>query len=552
METETIVMCVGFFIVGIIIFYLLRNSCGCNVVEGQDETPPAESQLCSNIPIGGGACQFWPKPPSLPDENGQCATGYCAGGESNCKDCGGNWFVMGSPPVPPPVVKPVCNGQPQSDLLTVRRKTPAPDVFGYYGNSEGDVAGQVNLEDIPDVYNVLVLTFLLFDKNGNFYLSIQGNYAPSSRSEGSLLNFQNALKAWKLKPDPYGRQKHILLSIGGASFQKDNLPNLNTIEWYSNVEPGKASTISSDISEYPTKIKLIEGYEQFIDYFDPSTEIIDGIDLDMEGSNKNSQRLQLCATQDTHWIEFLNHFKIYNYVYSCAPEADNGSCGSYYKILKANLFTWYNIQFYNNKPSQINNQPFSTDIPCTDNDSPSNGLGIEWATFGIDPPQTWQDENSSGKSAFEFVVENIFSDRTNFHNTKFGVLVPGSDDYSIVEDQGGLVNCYDFNKFAYNVSNNNNIDTIGTWCIEQDVLLGNLCFTNQIKQLLTGTPSSTPCKARAPPPDTTKIYACTWNGSCDGLKEETWASCKACKKSGNGQTCMSERTNPPKWTLKTC
>ncbi len=69
------------------------------------------------------------------------------------------------------------------------------------------------------------------------------------------------------------------------------------------------------------------------------------------------------------------------------------------------------------------------------------------------------DENSSGKSAFEFVVENIFSDRTNFHNTKFGVLVPGSDDYSIVEDQGGLVNCYDFNKFAYNVSNNNNIDT---------------------------------------------------------------------------------------------
>lgn len=50
METETIVMCVGFFIVGIIIFYLLRNSCGCNVVEGQVKIQSLEEgALCAGM-----------------------------------------------------------------------------------------------------------------------------------------------------------------------------------------------------------------------------------------------------------------------------------------------------------------------------------------------------------------------------------------------------------------------------------------------------------------------------------------------------------------------
>ena len=102
------------------------------------------------------------------------------------------------------------------------------NVAGYYGNS-GDTTFDASLTEIPEAYNILILSFLIYD-DSKLKFNLQGKYngasadLTSSFSAADLTSsfsanteLKNAISAWKNKIDHWGRTKYALVSFGGET-----------------------------------------------------------------------------------------------------------------------------------------------------------------------------------------------------------------------------------------------------------------------------------------------------------------------------------------------
>jgi len=278
---------------------------------------------------------------------------------------------------------------------------------------------------------MLYLTFLEFDTQGNFILVIQGKYAEwGSRKVSGLIE---DIKLWKSKPDPWGRNKHVFVSIGGATFQPGNTINGNP----QNIVPGS--------SNYPNGEQLFQGFNKFLTQYGG---IFDGIDLDLE----NSSRI-LMKNKSSIWINFCQKIKSGGLLLSAAPEADNSSIQDYLFLIP--YLDFFMPQFYNNGPNQLYN---------------SYGIG-NWDLFPADTNWmtqrgAWQTENSHNVKAWWFVCYKLYQ-YINKKNLLLGPLVPSS-----MGAADGF-NCWDYAKFVNTVIDGE-VDILGCWCIEQDVAGGKM------------------------------------------------------------------------------
>ena len=410
--------------------------------------PPAVK--CASVPKGG--CSFY--------KCDQCispnAASYCVKGKTECEACGDNaiWCVNGKatprPPPPPPPPRPTQCYQTNHPVRTITRNFP--DVFGYFGNSEAAAGpGEQGFNTFPDIYNIVVLTFVEFDKNAKFTLVIQGKYASW---EGGKTALMSDAKAWLAKPDPFGRQKHIFISIGGATFQPGTF-----------VENDPAREIPPTATAgYPTYAQIYNGIIALTQEYGG---IFTGVDLDLEGESRAVFR-QLSPI----WLNVLHKLKEtssqgYTYKISCAPEADDRSLNDYMPYM--HLCDYVMIQFYNNGPSQV-----------------TNAYLVDWSDVTSDL-ERWNDEDNAWQHvcnlqpvrAWEYALMRIDEKIQNLPAKTQPVrvipLVPAST------QAAEKFNCWDYTQFCNGLIELN-APGLGTWCIEQD-RWNNYVFANAVSKM---------------------------------------------------------------------
>lgn len=202
-----------------------------------------------------------------------------------------------------------CGG---GSIPTVTETSPPKiDIIGYYGNS-GSVAESIPLiKDIPDEYNVLIITFASFPTaedpiEFNIIGPYYGDYVFPQKPDQLIQD----LALWKGRSDPYGRQRKVLVSIGGenGSFPSQGDPEV-------------------------IKEKLVE----FIEAYD-----LDGLDIDLEGKAVAGAGLL---------VEVIKALRGSGYLVTAAPEAAQTPLNAYESILP--LLDWVHPQFYNNGPNAV-------------------------------------------------------------------------------------------------------------------------------------------------------------------------------------------------------
>ncbi len=185
------------------------------------------------------------------------------------------------------------------------------DIIGYYGNSGNAISFIPRITDIPVEYNILIVTFADFPSiESPIELQIQGPYGGNYAFPDKPGQLIDDIAVWKSKPDPYGRSRKALISIGG---QNGHFPS-----------EGDPGTI---------KDKLVE----FIDAYN-----FDGLDIDLEGS----------TVQSTGSLtEVISYLKNSGYLVTAAPEAAQSPLNAYESIIP--LLSWVHPQFYNNGPNAV-------------------------------------------------------------------------------------------------------------------------------------------------------------------------------------------------------
>ncbi|MBW1803689.1 MAG: hypothetical protein JRJ85_23525, partial [Deltaproteobacteria bacterium] len=185
------------------------------------------------------------------------------------------------------------------------------DIIGYYGNS-GNVQSFIpRITDIPSEYNILIVTFADFPSIGSpIELQIIGPYVGNYAFPDTPSQLIEDMAIWKNRPDPYGRSRKVLISIGGQNghFPSDGDPDI-------------------------IKDKLVE----FIDAYH-----FDGLDIDLEGGT-----IQSTGSLTDVITYLMNH----EYVVTAAPEAAQSSLNAYQSIIP--LLSWVHPQFYNNPPNAV-------------------------------------------------------------------------------------------------------------------------------------------------------------------------------------------------------
>ena len=410
--------------------------------------PPAVK--CASVPKGG--CSFYKCDMCIDPK----AASYCVKGKSECEACGDSaiWCVNGKatprPPPPPPPPRPTQCEQTNHPVRTITKDFP--DVFGYFGNSEAASGpGQGGFDTFPDIYNIIVLTFVEFDKNAKFSLVIQGKYASWNEGKASLIRDANI---WLAKPDPFGRQKHIFMSIGGATFQPGTF-----------VENDPAREIPpTATANYPTYSQIYNGITALNQEYGG---IFTGVDLDLEGKSRETFR-QLTPVW-TNVIQMLKGKSPQGFTFkiSCAPEADDRSLDDYLPYM--HLFDYVMIQFYNNGPSQLTSK-----------------YNVEWSDVTSDLEQwknsedAWQHVcNLQPVRAWEYALmrldQKIQQLPAKTQPIQLIPLVPAST------QAAELFNCWDYTQLC-----NGLIELggggLGTWCIEQD-RWNNYVFANAVSKM---------------------------------------------------------------------
>jgi len=180
------------------------------------------------------------------------------------------------------------------------------NLIGYYGNSGACAMNGCTptFDEIPPAYNVIIMTFLNIDDNHNLKFEI------SSKAPVQLDNLASEIQSWKQSADPWGRQKLVLVSLGG---QNGHWP----------------STISD--------AEVVQKLGNFL-----RTHKLDGIDIDFEAG-----AIQFVEKN----IEAFRSLKNEGFVLCAAPEAAQSPLTAYRPILKD--LDWVHPQFYNNPPNAV-------------------------------------------------------------------------------------------------------------------------------------------------------------------------------------------------------
>jgi chitinase len=325
------------------------------------------------------------------------------------------------------------------------------NIAGYYGNSEQNtVAGGIRIADIPEEYNIIILTFLLFDISGSFKLVIQGLYADYGiRNIAGLITDINT---WKDLPDRWGRKKNVFVSIGGATFQPGYNANLDiTI-------PGE--------SNYPSSLNLFNGFKTFMGIYG---NIFTGLDIDLEGASRTVMK-----SKSSDIIEFISKVKTQypNFLFSIAPEADNQALADYIPLFNSIDIIW--PQFYNNGPNQIDG-----DTLIEGDWNAFNGDDWDWRNSCNDPKGCgiWQFQGSTyQKTAWQYVIEK-FKDKFSIEKD-IGLIVPAN----CCDKAASTYDKWDFANLKDEIDTSK-IKYVATWCIEQDKF-SNYSFSQTVGQLL--------------------------------------------------------------------
>ena len=116
------------------------------------------------------------------------------------------------PPIDPnPPVDPDDPDDDEPDPIIIPLPPNTVNVIGYYGNT---TQPSMSLDEINDTYNILTFTFIIFEDDKPV-LKMNGPYQTNGYDDPSKLN--PAMNAWRLTSDPFGRQKHCVVSFGGAT-----------------------------------------------------------------------------------------------------------------------------------------------------------------------------------------------------------------------------------------------------------------------------------------------------------------------------------------------
>ena len=146
-----------------------------------------------------------------------------------------------------------------------------PNIVAYWGNGgsvDSPLSGTTSALEIPAIYNIVCLAFLLFDSNDRkewvLYPWGGADTGPQYQDDPSPLR---DIDAWLLIPDQWGRTKKVILSLGGApaTFAR---PVFDGIIQYD----GTREEIAKKFAQDPQIRKIYE------------TNRCSGFDIDFEGS----------------------------------------------------------------------------------------------------------------------------------------------------------------------------------------------------------------------------------------------------------------------------
>jgi chitinase len=233
------------------------------------------------------------------------------------------------------------------------------DIIGYYGNSGNAVSYIPKLGDVHPNYNVLILTFASIDSTGAVSLDIQGPY------ENDMPGLAAAVHDWRTIPDPFGRKRSCLISIGGQNGQ-----------W--------PSGLSADV--------VLQGLTSFM-----SELGLDGLDIDLEGQ---------AVSAATSLVPVIKALTSQGKLVTAAPEAAQYSLTAYADMLQ--YLSWVHPQFYNNGPNAITT-PF---LP------PADLWPTPWTVT------SWQDEKNN--TAFWGGVVAAIASAEELSLAQQGMLIPAT------------------------------------------------------------------------------------------------------------------------------
>jgi len=278
------------------------------------------------------------------------------------------------------------------------------DVIGYYGNSGNAVDAIPRLSDVPCYYNIVIITFANFADDGSLEFELQGPY------ENDLAALKADIKTWKAGSDPYGRERKVLLSIGG---QNGHWPEGLT-----------ASQVSVAL-------------DGFLADYD-----LDGLDVDLEGASvSNASTL----------VEVVIALRKKGMLVTAAPEAAQSPLSAYASLLPH--LDWVQPQFYNNPPNAVTT-PFV----------PAFG-GNSW----VAPPNDWQGVTpdgyeGAGQSYWLSVLEAT-SKHLGLSDSQKGMLIPTS------KSAASSYNDWDIAQLKQQIQQSK-VRHVGTWAIAYDNEIG--------------------------------------------------------------------------------
>jgi chitinase len=234
-----------------------------------------------------------------------------------------------------------------------------PDIIGYYGNSGNAVSDIPLFSGIHANYNIVIITFASVDSTGAITLDIQGPY------EKDLPAMAADIVTWKKQPDPFGRSRKVLVSIGGQNGR-----------WPAGLS---ADVLEASLSSFMKQYNL------------------DGLDIDLEGQTVSAA---------TSLIPVIKSLVTQGLTVTAAPEAAQYSLVAYQDILS--YLSWVHPQFYNNGPNAIT-APF---LPSAD----------LWPTPWT--VTTWQDDKNS--TSFWGGVLQAIGTASGLRPDQLGMLIPAT------------------------------------------------------------------------------------------------------------------------------